>query len=57
MNGLGAVEKARDWYLKQVAGVQEKMKYLGRMGHLVSQKSISRLFKTSLIKSIIKQKK
>ncbi|XP_066151217.1 suppressor APC domain-containing protein 2 [Euwallacea fornicatus] len=34
MNGLGAVEKARDWYLKQIANVQEKMKYLGRMGHV-----------------------
>lgn len=34
MQGLGAVEKARDWYLKQVAVVQEKMKYLGRMGHV-----------------------
>ncbi|CAG9761775.1 unnamed protein product [Ceutorhynchus assimilis] len=34
MTGLSAVEKARDWYLKQVAGVQEKMKYLGRMGHV-----------------------
>ncbi|KAJ8965890.1 hypothetical protein NQ317_014285 [Molorchus minor] len=28
------VEKAREWYLKQVAVVQEKMKYLGRMGHV-----------------------
>lgn len=36
MTGLSAVEKARDWYLKQVAGAQEKMKYLGRMGHVVS---------------------
>lgn len=37
MQGLQAVEKARDWYLKQVAAVQEKMKYLGRMGsHMVS---------------------
>lgn len=36
MQGLSAVEKARDWYLKQVAAVQEKMKYLGRMGHVVS---------------------
>lgn len=36
MQGLTAVEKARDWYLKQVAAVQEKMKYLGRMGHVVS---------------------
>lgn len=34
MTGLSAVEKARDWYLKQVAVVQEKMKYLGRMGHV-----------------------
>ncbi|XP_030753756.1 suppressor APC domain-containing protein 2 [Sitophilus oryzae] len=34
MTGLTAVEKARDWYLKQVAAVQEKMKYLGRMGHV-----------------------
>jgi hypothetical protein len=36
MQGLNAVEKAREWYLKQVAAVQEKMKYLGRMGHVVS---------------------
>ncbi|KAJ8978527.1 hypothetical protein NQ317_000899 [Molorchus minor] len=34
MQGLSAVEKAREWYLKQVAVVQEKMKYLGRMGHV-----------------------
>lgn len=36
MQGLSAVEKARDWYMKQVAIVQDKMKYLGRMGHVVS---------------------
>lgn len=36
MQGLQAIEKAREWYLKQVAAVQEKMKYLGRMGHAVS---------------------
>lgn len=36
MQGLQAIEKAREWYLKQVAAVQEKMKYLGRMGHVVS---------------------
>ena len=36
MQGLQAVERAREWYLKQVAAVQEKMKYLGRMGsHMV----------------------
>ncbi|XP_018335953.1 suppressor APC domain-containing protein 2 [Agrilus planipennis] len=34
MSGLNAIEKARDWYLKQIAVVQEKMKYLGRMGHV-----------------------
>lgn len=30
MHGLQAVERARDWYHKQIAAVQEKMKYLGR---------------------------
>ncbi|XP_017773425.1 PREDICTED: suppressor APC domain-containing protein 2 [Nicrophorus vespilloides] len=34
VTGLNAVDKAREWYLKQVAAVQEKMKYLGRMGHM-----------------------
>ncbi|KAL1117243.1 hypothetical protein AAG570_004569, partial [Ranatra chinensis] len=33
MQGLEAVDRARDWYMKQIAAVQEKMKYLGRMGH------------------------
>ncbi|XP_044733056.1 suppressor APC domain-containing protein 2 isoform X2 [Chrysoperla carnea] len=37
MQGLNAIEKARDWYLKQVASVQEKMKYLGRMGSHMEQ--------------------
>lgn len=38
MQGLQAVERTRDWYLKQVAAVQEKMKYLGKMGtHTVSK--------------------
>ena len=32
LEGLQAVEQARDWYLKQIAAVSEKMKYLGRMG-------------------------
>ena len=36
LTGLDAVEKARDWYLQQVNNVQEKIKYLGRMGHVVS---------------------
>lgn len=40
MQGLQAVERARDWYLKQVAAVQEKMKYLGRTGtHMVNIES------------------
>ena len=32
LEGLQAVERAHEWYLKQVAAVSEKMKYLGRMG-------------------------
>ncbi|EAT40309.1 AAEL007952-PA, partial [Aedes aegypti] len=32
LQGLTAVEKARDWYLKQLANVQERIKYLGRSG-------------------------
>lgn len=36
VQGLNAIEKAREWYLKQISIVQEKMKYLGRMGHVVS---------------------
>lgn len=32
LQGLAAVDKARDWYLKQIATVQEKIKYLGRTG-------------------------
>lgn len=37
LDGLKAVDQAREWYLKQVASVTEKMKYLGRMGsHMVS---------------------
>lgn len=33
IGGLNAIEKARDWYMKQIAATQDKMKYLGRMGH------------------------
>lgn len=37
MHGLQAVERTRDWYHKQIAAVQEKMKYLGRTNsHTVS---------------------
>ncbi|XP_063236048.1 suppressor APC domain-containing protein 2 [Bacillus rossius redtenbacheri] len=37
IQGLQAVERAREWYLKQVGTVQEKMKYLGRMGSHMEQ--------------------
>ena len=48
MQGLQAVERAREWYLKQVAAVQEKMKYLGRMGsHMVSSVSEEHIENTS----------
>ena len=44
MQGLTAVERAREWYLKQVAIVQEKMKYLGRVGsHAVTKKNFLKL--------------
>jgi len=37
LQGLSSVEKAREWYLKQIGLVQDKIKYLGRMGsHVVS---------------------
>ncbi|KAL0894674.1 hypothetical protein ABMA27_013222 [Loxostege sticticalis] len=32
LQGLTAVEEAREWYLKQLTEVQEKMRYAGRMG-------------------------
>ena len=36
ITGLSAIEKAREWYLKQLATTQEKIKQLGVMGsHLV----------------------
>ncbi|XP_011499126.1 PREDICTED: suppressor APC domain-containing protein 2 isoform X2 [Ceratosolen solmsi marchali] len=37
LQGLAAVEKARDWYLKQISITQEKIKHLGRMGSHVEQ--------------------
>lgn len=38
LEGLSCVEKARDWYLKQISVVQDKIKYLGRAGtHMVSR--------------------
>lgn len=36
LQGLAAVDKAREWYLKQISATQEKIKHLGRMGsHVV----------------------
>lgn len=37
MDGLNAVDKAQEWYLKQISVVQDKIKNLGRMGtHVVN---------------------
>lgn len=35
LQGLSAVEEAREWYLKQLSEVQEKIRYAGRMGAYV----------------------
>lgn len=36
LQGLGAVERTREWYIRQVADVQDKIKQLGKMGtHMV----------------------
>lgn len=36
LQGLSAVEKARDWYIQKVAKCEEKIKYLGQIGsHVV----------------------
>ncbi|CAH2066522.1 unnamed protein product, partial [Iphiclides podalirius] len=35
LQGLSAVEEAREWYLKQLTEVQDKMRYAGRMGTYV----------------------
>lgn len=35
LEGLQAVERARDWYRKQIAAVQDKIKYVCRMGSQV----------------------
>ncbi|XP_066589718.1 suppressor APC domain-containing protein 2 isoform X2 [Prorops nasuta] len=37
LQGLAAVDKAREWYLRQVSQTQEKIKQLGRMGSHVEQ--------------------
>lgn len=36
LQGLAAVDKAREWYLKQISTTQEKIKHLSGMGsHVV----------------------
>ncbi|XP_011697861.1 PREDICTED: suppressor APC domain-containing protein 2 isoform X2 [Wasmannia auropunctata] len=37
LQGLAAIDKAREWYLKQISATQEKIKHLGRMGSHVEQ--------------------
>jgi len=32
MQGLASIDRTREWYLKQIAIVHDKMKYLGRIG-------------------------
>lgn len=37
LQGLGTVDKTREWYIRQLADVQDKIKQLGKMGsHMVS---------------------
>lgn len=35
LQGFGAIEKARDWYLKQISTTQDKIKHLGEMASYV----------------------
>lgn len=37
LQGLTAVDKTREWYLKQISATQEKIKHVGRMGSHVEQ--------------------
>ncbi|XP_063987161.1 suppressor APC domain-containing protein 2 isoform X1 [Diachasmimorpha longicaudata] len=37
LQGLAAVDKAREWYLKQISVTQEKIRHLGNMGSHVEQ--------------------
>lgn len=56
LEGLSAVEKARDWYLKQIAVVQDKIKYLGRTGtHMVRLLFVT-ITLNSTLKIILSQK-
>lgn len=45
IQGLAAVDKAKEWYLRQISVSQEKIKHLGRMGsHVVSRLEVTWLF-------------
>ncbi|XP_046733804.1 suppressor APC domain-containing protein 2 isoform X3 [Diprion similis] len=37
LQGLTAVDKTREWYLKQISATQEKIKHVGRVGSHVEQ--------------------
>lgn len=49
LQGLAAVDKAREWYLKQISATQEKIKHLGRMGSHVVSNMLSNFIKLSEI--------
>ncbi|KAJ8687741.1 hypothetical protein QAD02_023535 [Eretmocerus hayati] len=51
LQGLAAVEKARDWYLKQLSITQEKIRHLGRMGSHVEPWTESQQEKLELQKT------
>lgn len=51
LQGLSAVEEAREWYLKQLAEVQEKMRYAGRMGAYVEPWSEAHQERLELLKA------
>lgn len=51
LQGLAAVDKAREWYLKQISATQEKIKHLGRMGsHVVEDTFYSLILSRILCK-------
>ncbi|KAJ0181757.1 hypothetical protein K1T71_002479 [Dendrolimus kikuchii] len=51
LQGLSAVEEAREWYLKQLTEVQEKMRYAGRMGVYVEPWSEAHQERLELLKA------
>ncbi|KAG6446288.1 suppressor APC domain-containing protein 2 [Manduca sexta] len=51
LQGLSAIEEAREWYLKQLTEVQEKMRYAGRMGAYVEPWSEAHQERLELLKA------